>query len=70
MLIVVLLEDRIEDRRVKDRITPLITTATELRATAEEQAADGRTRQAIATLEESTSHLVKAIRSAGVYIPE
>lgn len=69
MLVVVLLEERLADERVKDRVTPLIAAAEELRDVAESQAADGQFSEAVETLERSKKEFVKAIRSAGVYIP-
>jgi len=69
MLIEVLLKDRLEDERIRDRVKLLTSKAEELRAVAESQAMDGQFAKAIETLEQSTSQLVKAIRGAGVYIP-
>ena len=69
MLVTVLLQERLEDDRVRDRVTPLVATAKELRSVAESQASNKQFKEAIATLEQSTRELVKAIRGAGVYIP-
>lgn len=69
MLIKVLLSEKMDEQSVRDRIGPFMTTAEQLRTEAEAMADGKKFEQAIDLLERSTSELVKAIRSAGVYIP-
>jgi len=69
MLVSVLLEEKLADPRVKERVTKLVASAEALRAEATLQAKKGNFAEAIKTLESATAELVKAIRSAGVYIP-
>jgi hypothetical protein len=46
-----------------------IGDAENLRSEAEKEAAGGRFDEAIGLLEQSTKELIRAIRSAGIYIP-
>ena len=69
MLLTVLLQEKMKSDRIKERVESFITAADEFRATAVDSAEDKRFEDATAELERSTSELVKAIRSAGVYIP-
>lgn len=69
MLLTVLLQEKMNSDRVKERVATFITSADELRVTAVRHAEDDHFEEAIEELERSTSELVKAIRSAGVYIP-
>lgn len=67
MLIKVLLEDR--GPSGNPRMQEFLDNAAALRAEAETQAKRGDFTAGIATLERATGELVKAIRSAGIYIP-
>ena len=69
MLIEVLLQDRRSNAAIDDRVRKALGEAGRLRKSAEEQAAKRDFEAGIKTLEQSTKELVKAIRSAGVYIP-
>jgi len=69
MLVKVLLKDKKPRPRAMDRIKKYIAESKVLRAAAEEQAGAGQFEEAIKTLENSTKSLVRAIRSAGVFIP-
>ena len=69
LLVGVLLEEKLADPRINATVTTLVASADKLRAAAELQAGKGNFSDAIKTLEDSTRELVKAIRSAGVYIP-
>jgi len=69
MLLTVLLEEKMQDDSVKNRVGPMIDAADELRKQALGLATEGKFEQAIEVLDNSTRELVKAIRGAGVYIP-
>lgn len=69
MLIDVLLKEKMQQSHVKNQVDPFLKKAADLRAQAEKHAASGRYEAAIEALEASTQELVRAIRSAGVYIP-
>jgi len=70
MLIQVLLKEKIDaDSNVKSMVNEFMAKAKVLRAKADEQAAAGEYEAAINTLEQSTKEIVRAIRSAGIYIP-
>ena len=69
MLLTVLLEEKMKSARIKERVASFITSADEFRATAVRHADAKQFEDATEELERSTSELVKAIRSAGVYIP-
>lgn len=69
MLIQVLLKDKRGAGSVDAMVEQALAAAAKLRAQAEQEAARRDHEAAVRTLEESTRELVKAIRSAGVYIP-
>lgn len=70
MLVDILLKDKMQgDSNVTSTVTKFLARAAELRAQAERQAAAGDHAGAVSTLEASTREIVRAIRSAGVYIP-
>jgi len=69
MLLTVLLEEKMQNQSVKNRVDPMIEAADELRKEALGLAAEGKFEKAIEALDNSTRELVKAIRGAGVYIP-
>jgi hypothetical protein len=70
MLVTVLLKDKIRgDSRIEERVQQFLDEADTLRSRAEQQAAAGEYPAAVSTLEQSTREIVRAIRSAGVYIP-
>ncbi len=69
MLITVLLEEKVKSEAVDNMVRRFLEEASKLRVKAEEQADAKDYEAAIVSLEESTSALVRAIRSAGVYIP-
>jgi hypothetical protein len=69
MLLTVLLQEKMKNERVKDRVHSFVEEADKLRESATDQASDERFEEAIKLLEHSTAELVKAIRGAGVYIP-
>jgi len=68
MLVVILVEKK-ADPRVLQLTRPLVERATELRQRAEDEAGRGDHASAVQTLEDATMQLVRAIRMAGVYIP-
>ncbi|WP_246265665.1 hypothetical protein [Aromatoleum diolicum] len=69
MLVKVLLEDKLGDAPMSPRVTEFLTSAGALRGEAEAAASRKDFEAGIKLLEQSTSELVKAIRSAGIYIP-
>ena len=70
MLVKILLEDKIKaSDQVKKTIDEFMAKAKVLRLKADKQADDGEYEAAISTLEQSTKEIVRAIRSAGIYIP-
>jgi tetratricopeptide (TPR) repeat protein len=69
MLLTVLLQEKMKNERVKDRVHAYVEEADKLRESATDQASDERFEEAIKLLERSTAELVRAIRGAGVYIP-
>ena len=69
MLVKVLLRDRPLDSRAQKSVDDRVAAALSLRKKAEQEAAAGAFDAAVATLEAATKELVRAIRSAGVYIP-
>jgi len=69
MLLKVLLEDKMQSERIRDRVVVHVTKSEKLREQAEVNAGNKEYEKAIDMMEESTSELVRAIRSAGVYIP-
>ena len=69
LLTSILLQKKPLSENAKQRFDKDMSQAKELRQQAEAQAAKGEYETAIKTLEESTKHIVRAIRAAGVYIP-
>lgn len=69
MLIKVLLEDKPGSAPVSARVKEFLDKAGALRGEAEAAASRGDFATGIETLERSTSEIVKAIRSSGIYIP-
>jgi hypothetical protein len=70
MLVDILLREKLrKSNGVKKLVQQFMTKAEKLRTQAEAQAADGAYDAAVETLELSTREIVRAIRSAGVYIP-
>ena len=69
MLLKVLLDDKMNNERIRDRVDVHVAKSDELREQALSLAASNNFETAIETLEQSTKELVRAIRSAGIYIP-
>jgi hypothetical protein len=69
MLVQVLFAEKMESSPMRATAEGFIDTATSLRADAEDAAAKKKYEEAIELLEKSTKELIRAIRSAGVYIP-
>ena len=69
MLITVLVEEKRASAGIDQMVTRYLERAETLRAEAERQAGAGDFANAVVTLEQSTKELVRAIRSAGIYIP-
>jgi len=69
MLVQVLLAEKMQSSAVRRTADEFIAKAEELRSRAESAAAKARYEEAIELLEQSTRELIRAIRSAGVYIP-
>jgi len=69
MLIKVLLAEKMENSPMRASAEKFIVNAGELRSQAEDSAGKKQFEQAIELLEKSTKELIRAIRSAGVYIP-
>lgn len=69
MLIKVLLGDKMDAEAVSPKMQEFLSSAGTLRGQAEAAAARGDFESGIKLLEQSTGELVKAIRSAGIYIP-
>jgi len=70
MLVKILLEEKIKaSDQVRKKIDEYMAKAKVLRLKAEKQADDGEYEMAISILEQSTKEIVRAIRSAGIYIP-
>lgn len=70
MLVKVLLEEkRASNPNLEGMVQKYLEQAASLRSAAEKQASQKDFESAIKTLEDSTKELVRAIRSAGVYIP-
>ena len=69
MLVQVLLADKIENSPMRASAEKFISNAEALRSEAEGVAGNGQFEEAIELLEKSTKELIRAIRSAGVYIP-
>lgn len=69
MLVKVLLEEKQPTEQTLTMVNKLVGRAAEYRSAAEAQANKGQFEEAIKTMEQATKELVRAIRSAGVYIP-
>ena len=69
MLVRVLLDEKMKDQRINKRVKPFLNEAGELRKLAEKEAGNGNYADAVATLEDSTRQLTRAIRMAGIFIP-
>ena len=69
MLVKVFAEDRITDQSTRKRVAEFVKSANGLRMQAEALGNMEAFEAAIGLLESSTKELVKAIRSAGLYIP-
>lgn len=69
MLISLLVDDKKKSDSMKQKIVDFVTEARLLRQQAEAFAGKDEHEQAIELLEHSTRQLVRAIRSAGIYIP-
>lgn len=70
MLVDVLLNDKIDSSAsINAMVDKFMVKAKDLRTKADGQASDGEYEAAITTLEQSTKEIVRAIRSAGIYIP-
>lgn len=70
MLVKVLLEEKMKTTpSVGKMVNKFLDKAKALRAEAEAQAKAGNHEKAVSTMEQSTKEMVRAIRSAGVYIP-
>jgi hypothetical protein len=54
---------------VQTMVNKFMGKAEQLRIQADKQASAGEFEDAVSTLEQSTKEIVRAIRSAGVYIP-
>jgi hypothetical protein len=70
MLVEVLLAEKMQNSQgVKKMVDKFMGKAADIRKTAEQQAASGEFEAAVRSLEDSTKEIVRAIRSAGIYIP-
>ena len=70
MLVDVLLKEKMNaNANVQKMVTKFMDKAVQLRIQADKQASSGEYENAISTLEQSTKEIVRAIRSAGIYIP-
>ena len=70
MLVDVLLKEKMKTNLgIEAMVNKFMESAEKLRARADEQASDGEYEKAIGTMEQSTKEIVRAIRSAGIYIP-
>jgi hypothetical protein len=69
MLIKVLVQEKRASAGVDKMVTMYVQKAETLRVEAKRQAGTGDFDKAVVTLEQSTKELVRAIRSAGIYIP-
>jgi len=71
MLIKVLVEERLQgkDDTLRKAVEKRVESARQIRIEAEEQASRGDFDAALKSIDESTRELVRAIRTAGVYIP-
>jgi tetratricopeptide (TPR) repeat protein len=70
MLVDMLLQEKIQaNASLKTMVEKFMDKAAKTRATAEQQAASGDYEAAVETMERATKEIVRAIRSAGIYIP-
>lgn len=69
MLVDVLLKERLKQQSVARMVETHMAKARELRAEGEAQAESGDYQNAIDKLDTSTRQIIRAIRSAGVYVP-
>jgi len=69
MLVKVLFAEKMESSPMRATADEFVDTATALRTDAESAAGEKKYEEAIELLERSTKELIRAIRSAGVYIP-
>ena len=69
MLVKVFAEEKITNDSTRARVQGFVEQASALRAEADALGKSGNFEAAIGKLEESTKELIKAIRSAGLYIP-
>jgi tetratricopeptide (TPR) repeat protein len=69
MLVKVFAEEKITNDSTRARVEGFLQTALGLRVAADALGRQGEFEAAIGKLEESTKELIKAIRSAGLYIP-
>ena len=69
MLVQMLLEEKLQDPRIRKRVQKYLDAAVRLRAEAEKLAEQGEYAAAVTKCEESTKQYVRAIRNAGFYIP-
>jgi len=69
MLVKVFAEEKITNDNTRARVEGFLQTALGLRVAADALGRQGEFEAAIGKLEESTKELIKAIRSAGLYIP-
>jgi tetratricopeptide (TPR) repeat protein len=69
MLVQVLFAEKMESSPMRATAESFVAAAAELRVKAEKSAASKNFEEAIELLEQSTKELIRAIRSAGVYIP-
>ena len=70
MLVDVLLKEKMEKNvSARAMVDKFLGKADQLRKQADAQASDGQYENAVTTLEASTKEIVRAIRSAGIYIP-
>ncbi len=70
MLVDVLLQEKLKaNAGLKSIVEKFMDKAAQTRATAEQQAAKGDYNTAVDTMERATKEILRAIRSAGIYIP-
>jgi hypothetical protein len=70
MLVDVLLKEKMKTNwGIEAMVNKFMESADKQRVRADEQASDGEDENAIGTMEQSTKEIVRAIRSAGIYIP-
>jgi tetratricopeptide (TPR) repeat protein len=69
MLVKVFAEEKIKSDSTRKRVEGFLQSALGLRAAADALGKEGQYEAGIGKLEESTKELIKAIRSAGLYIP-